>query len=130
MALASRREKHLARTLRIGCSCVIWGHPNVSTVSEFWQGLRSVWRSIHCDIDALGMENRWQSAGHVRYDWCGIEGATVTVLPMTVQPLDDAKDSELQLQVMLTRGESVKGKAKEGMIGNYFERKVRLKVYE
>ncbi|MBI5464564.1 MAG: hypothetical protein HY966_06405 [Ignavibacteriales bacterium] len=60
----------------------------------------------------------------------GFEGARMTVLPMTVQPLDDAKDAELQLQVMLTKGESVKGNAKEGMIGNYFERKVKLKVYE
>ena len=60
----------------------------------------------------------------------GLEGAQLTVLPMTVQPLDDAKDAELQIQVMLTKGESVKGKAKEGMIGNYFERKVILKVNE
>jgi len=60
----------------------------------------------------------------------GFEGATVTVLPMTVQPLDDAKNSELQMQVMLTKGESVKGNAKEGMIGNYFQRRVILKVNE
>jgi hypothetical protein len=31
---------------------------------------------------------------------------------------------------MLTRGESVKGKAKEGMKGNYFERIIRLKVLD
>jgi hypothetical protein len=31
---------------------------------------------------------------------------------------------------MLTRGESVKGKAREGMVGNYFERKVTLKVLD
>ena len=43
---------------------------------------------------------------------------------------DDAQDAELKLQVMLTKGESVKGKAKEGMMGNYFERLVRLKVLE
>jgi len=60
----------------------------------------------------------------------GFEGAKITVLPMTIQPLDDAKDSELQLQVMLTKGESVKGDAKSGMLGNYFERKVFLKVYD
>lgn len=58
------------------------------------------------------------------------EGAGITVLPMTIQPLDDAKDAELQLQVMLTKGESIKGNAKEGMIGNYFERKVSLRVLE
>ncbi|MEW5807454.1 MAG: hypothetical protein AB1756_08935 [Acidobacteriota bacterium] len=60
----------------------------------------------------------------------GFEEAKITVLPMTIQPLDDAKDAELQLQVMLTKGESIKGNAKEGMLGNYFERKVALKVYE
>ncbi|MBI4547165.1 MAG: hypothetical protein HY707_04240 [Ignavibacteriae bacterium] len=60
----------------------------------------------------------------------GFEGAKVTMLPMTVQPLDDAKDAELQMQVMLTKGESVKGKAKDGMVGNYFERKVILRVNE
>ena len=58
------------------------------------------------------------------------EGAQITSLPMTIQPLDNAKDAELQLQVMLTKGESVKGDAKNGMIGNYFERKVILKVYD
>lgn len=55
-------------------------------------------------------------------------GATLTVLPMTIRPTDAAQDAELTLQVMLTKGESVKGKPKEGMIGSYFERKVRLKV--
>jgi hypothetical protein len=49
---------------------------------------------------------------------------------MSVRPGDDAQDADLQLQVMLTKGESVKGKAKEGMKGNYFERIVRLKVLE
>jgi hypothetical protein len=56
------------------------------------------------------------------------EGATLTVLPMTVRPTDAAQDVELTLQVMLTKGESVKGAPKEGMIGSYFERKVKLKV--
>ena len=56
--------------------------------------------------------------------------AKITVLPMTIQPLDDAAETEIQLQVMLTKGEAIKGSGKEGMIGNYFERKVRLKVYE
>lgn len=58
------------------------------------------------------------------------EGGTLTALPMTVRPTDAAGDAELTLQVMLTKGESVKGKPKEGMIGSYFERKVRLKVVE
>lgn len=60
----------------------------------------------------------------------GFEGAKITVLPMTVRPTDAARDSELSLQVMLTKGDSVKGDPKAGMIGNYVERKVRLKVLE
>ncbi len=58
----------------------------------------------------------------------GYEGAKITALPMSLRSGDDAQDAELQLQVMLTKGESVKGKAKEGMKGNYFERVIRLKV--
>lgn len=58
------------------------------------------------------------------------EGARITVLPMTIQPYDDAKNTELLLQVMLTSGEAVKGDARSGMLGNYFERKVSLKVYD
>lgn len=58
------------------------------------------------------------------------EGAKITSLPMTIRPTDAAQDAELQLQVMLTKGESVKANAKEGMKGNYFERKVKLKVVE
>ncbi|NIO19329.1 MAG: hypothetical protein GTN76_00930 [Candidatus Aenigmarchaeota archaeon] len=60
----------------------------------------------------------------------GFEGAKITALPMSIRAGDDAQDAELLLQVMMTKGESVKGKAKEGMIGNYFERFVRLKVLE
>ncbi|HCT85118.1 MAG TPA: hypothetical protein DF296_07945 [Candidatus Margulisbacteria bacterium] len=58
------------------------------------------------------------------------DGAEITSLPMTIRPTDSAQDSELQLQVMLTKGESVKGNAKQGMMGNYFEKKVKLKVIE
>ena len=58
------------------------------------------------------------------------EGAALTVLPMTIRPTDAARDAELALQVMLTKGESVKGKPKEGMLGSYLERKIRLKVIE
>lgn len=54
--------------------------------------------------------------------------ANITSLPMTIRPSDDARNTELQLQVMLTKGESVKGKATEGMKGNYLERKVKLVV--
>jgi len=56
------------------------------------------------------------------------EGAALTVLPMTIRATDAAHDAELALQVMLTKGESVKGKPKEGMLGTYLERKVKLKV--
>ena len=58
----------------------------------------------------------------------GFDGATITALPMTVMPLDDAVEGEIQLQVMLTGGEAVKGSGSQGMIGNYFERRVKLKV--
>jgi hypothetical protein len=58
----------------------------------------------------------------------GFEGAKITVLPMTIMPGDDARDAELELQVMLTKGESIKGKPKQGMLGNYLVRPVRLKV--
>lgn len=58
------------------------------------------------------------------------EGAKITVLPMSVRATDSAQNSELVLQVMLTKGESVKGRPKEGMTGNYFERIVILKVID
>jgi hypothetical protein len=60
----------------------------------------------------------------------GYEGGHLTVLPMTIRPTDAAGDAELELQVMLTAGEAVKGQGKEGMVGNYFTRKVLLKVVD
>jgi hypothetical protein len=60
----------------------------------------------------------------------GFEGANITALPMSIRAGDDAQNAELALQVMLTTGESVKGNAKEGMRGNYFERRVLLKVLD
>jgi len=60
----------------------------------------------------------------------GFEESKITTLPMSIRPGDDAQDAELTLQVMLTRGESVKGQAKKGMEGSYFERIVRLKILE
>lgn len=56
--------------------------------------------------------------------------AHITVLPMTVRPMDAARNADLELQVMLTQGESVKGKAKEGLVSNYFVRTVNLKVVD
>jgi hypothetical protein len=58
----------------------------------------------------------------------GYEDADITSLPMTVLPRDNAKDAELSLQVMLTKGEAMKGNAQLGMTGSYFERNVKLKV--
>jgi hypothetical protein len=58
------------------------------------------------------------------------DGAHVTALPMTLRPSDAARDAEVELQVMLTTGEAVKGKDKEGLVANYFVRKVLLKVME
>ena len=60
----------------------------------------------------------------------GYEGAHLTVLPMTVRPSDAARDAELELQVMLTGGEAVKGKGQEGLVSNLLVRKVRLRVTE
>ena len=62
--------------------------------------------------------------------WDESSDADYTVLPMSVRPTDAARDASVELQVMLTKGASVKGKAKEGLIGNYFERKVALRVVE
>lgn len=60
----------------------------------------------------------------------GFEEAFITASPMTIKPLTDAKDVEIQLQAMMTRGESAKGKPKEGLISNYFESKILLKVID
>lgn len=60
----------------------------------------------------------------------GYESDVVTVLPMTVRPTDAARDAELELQVMLTGGEAVKGKEREGLVSNYFVRRVLLRVLE
>jgi hypothetical protein len=58
----------------------------------------------------------------------GYEDADITSLPMTIRPAEGAKDADILLQAMLTRGEAIKGNTKDGMLGNYFERKVRLVV--
>ena len=60
----------------------------------------------------------------------GYEEFNLSVLPMTIRPSDGARDATIVLQGMLTRGESVKGKGKEGMVGNYFERTLKLKVLD
>lgn len=60
----------------------------------------------------------------------GYEKFNLTVLPMTIRPTDAAREARVTLQLMLTLGEAVKGNGKEGMIGNYFERMVTLKVID
>lgn len=62
--------------------------------------------------------------------WSEPADADFTVLPMSIRPTDAAQDAEIVLQVMITKGNSVKGKAREGLTANYFERKVILKVVE
>ena len=57
-------------------------------------------------------------------------GALVTVLPMSIRPGDAARDADIELQVMLTGGDAVKGKEKEGLISNYSLRRVRLDVVD
>jgi len=58
------------------------------------------------------------------------KGAKITVLPMTVRPSGAAKDAGIEWQFLLSSGEAVKGDAKQGLIQNYFYRKVWLKVEE
>jgi hypothetical protein len=60
----------------------------------------------------------------------GRDDALVTVLPMTLRPTDAARDAEIELQVMLTAGEAVKGKGQEGLVSNFFVRNVVLRVLE
>jgi hypothetical protein len=57
-------------------------------------------------------------------------GAHLTALPFKLRPEDGAKDAELSWQIMITKGEPVKGNAKQGMLGNYYEKKVILKVVD
>jgi hypothetical protein len=60
----------------------------------------------------------------------GYPGAAITSLPMTVRPGDAARDAEIELQVMLTAGESAKGNPDDWLKANYFVRKVRLRVID
>jgi len=57
-------------------------------------------------------------------------GAAVTALPMTIRPGDAARDAELELQVMLTGGESGKGQPDAWLNSNYLVREVILKVLD
>ncbi len=56
--------------------------------------------------------------------------AAVTALPMTVRPGDAARDAELELQIMLTTGESAKGNPDTWLKSNYLVKKLTLKVVD
>jgi hypothetical protein len=58
----------------------------------------------------------------------GFEGARITAAPMTIKANNNATDAELDFQAMITKGMSVKGNAKEGLVGNFLTRKIHLKV--
>ncbi len=57
-------------------------------------------------------------------------GAAATAAPMTVRPGDAARDAELELQIMLTKGESAKGNPNAWLKANYLVRKLTLKVID
>jgi len=57
-------------------------------------------------------------------------GATMTSLPMTVRPGDAAQDATVELQVMLTAGESAKGNPNDWLSGNYLVRDIKLRVID
>jgi hypothetical protein len=57
-------------------------------------------------------------------------GAAMTALPMTVRPGDSARGADLELQVMLTSGESAKGNPNAWLKANYLVRDVILRVVD
>ena len=57
-------------------------------------------------------------------------GAAMTALPMTVRPGDSARSADVELQVMLTSGESAKGNPNAWLKANYFVRDVILRVVD
>jgi hypothetical protein len=56
--------------------------------------------------------------------------AAIATAPLTIRPLESAKDADISLQVLMTAGEAVKNKPKEGLQSNYFIRTVRLRVVD
>ncbi|MBN4081714.1 hypothetical protein JYU23_01135 [bacterium AH-315-C07] len=57
----------------------------------------------------------------------GYERAKITVVSSSIRPTNEARDAELSLQVLLTKDGTEKGNA-FGVISNYYEKKVKLKV--
>lgn len=60
----------------------------------------------------------------------GYPGAAMTALPMTVRPGDSARNADLELQLMLTSGESAKGNPNAWLKANYLVKKVMLRVLD
>jgi hypothetical protein len=60
----------------------------------------------------------------------GYPGAAMTALPMTLRPGDAAQPAKLELQVMLTAGDSAKGNPNTWLKGNYHMRKIELRVVD
>lgn len=56
--------------------------------------------------------------------------AAITALPMKIRPGDAARDAEVELQVMLTTGESTKGNPDTWLESNYLIRKLTLRVID
>ncbi|MBI5058820.1 hypothetical protein HZB60_03430 [candidate division KSB1 bacterium] len=54
--------------------------------------------------------------------------AALTTAPITIRPTETAMNAEVSFQAMLTSGEAVKGQAKSGLLGNYMERTLHLRV--
>jgi hypothetical protein len=60
----------------------------------------------------------------------GYEGSALTVASMTLLATAQAKEVQMEWQAMLARGESVKGKAREGLQSTTVVKKVKLVVKE
>lgn len=54
--------------------------------------------------------------------------ATLTVTSMTIRPSDKAEDGILTWMLGLTVGDPPKGKPTEGMLGNFYEYQVKLRI--
>ncbi len=55
-------------------------------------------------------------------------GATLTVTSMTIRPTDKAEDGILTWMLGLTVGDPPKGKPTEGMLGNFYEYRLKLRI--
>jgi hypothetical protein len=101
--------------------------------------LRNSWLYVDPDQIDTGAVSKFAPGWNVNLPMaCRIVGdkvdrypeAAMTSLPMTVRPGDAARDAVLELQVMLTAGESAKGSPNDWLKANYVVRKVRLRVID